>query len=85
MNYISFLILGVLVALTHQSEDGLLQKKLIINKNESISAYTYKKEENILMYRINDNESFFILNKLNNKFTFRDPSEINLFYFRIKN
>ena len=78
MNSISLLILAVLVALTHQSEDGLLQKKLIINKNQSISTQNNKNDENILMYRINGEKSVYILNKLNNKFSFTDQSEIKL-------
>ena len=78
MSSIRLLILGVLVALTHQSEDGLLQKKLLIKKIQSISANTNKKEAKILMYRINDHESFYILNKLKNTFSFKEASEINL-------
>ena len=80
MNSISLLILAVLVALTHQSEDSLLLNKLIINDNPSISASkTNKNDENILMYRINDEKSVYILNKLNNKFSLKDSSKLNLY------
>ena len=80
MNSISLLILAVLVALTHQSEDSLLLNKLIISDKPWISASkTNKNDENILMYRINDEKSVYILNKLNNKFSLKDSSKLNLF------
>lgn len=77
MNSISLkiLIIAVLVALTHQSTNSLLLNKLSVNNPAG------KNDEKILMYRINDDDSVYILNKLNNKFALKDSSKkINILF-----